>query len=251
MRRPWRECRGELSVLLVRPGDQAGRPMPALRGRAATVGRAPGRHRAFDRGDEGARRRDRPRAAADRRQDAGRALPAGHPRPRRRGTDQAGHPAAPGAAPPARAADRRPPPWDRHPGCPARAPRPPRRIRRRPRPGAAWLDADDPEHPPEASSREVQNIPLGLGALLLGGGRRGLRRGGHQLDGRAGPARHPAPGHRADAARPAGTGPARAHLDRRDHRRGRPAAGAARRRTPSGRWTGSASAAAPAPSSPG
>ncbi|SCL35567.1 hypothetical protein GA0074692_4125 [Micromonospora pallida] len=33
---------------------------------------------------------------------------------------------------------------------------------------AAWLDADDPEHPPEASSREVQNIPLGLGALLIG-----------------------------------------------------------------------------------
>lgn len=31
-----------------------------------------------------------------------------------------------------------------------------------------WLDVDDPEHPPEASSREVQNIPLGLGALLLG-----------------------------------------------------------------------------------
>ncbi|WP_019901848.1 SCO7613 C-terminal domain-containing membrane protein [Salinispora arenicola] len=35
-------------------------------------------------------------------------------------------------------------------------------------PNAAWLDADNPEHPPEASSREVQNIPLGLGALLLG-----------------------------------------------------------------------------------
>ncbi|WBB77399.1 permease [Micromonospora sp. WMMD882] len=33
---------------------------------------------------------------------------------------------------------------------------------------ATWLDADDPEHPPEASSREVQNIPLGLGALLIG-----------------------------------------------------------------------------------
>ncbi|WP_200209354.1 SCO7613 C-terminal domain-containing membrane protein [Micromonospora coerulea] len=33
---------------------------------------------------------------------------------------------------------------------------------------AHWLDVDDPEHPPEASSREVQNIPLGLGALLLG-----------------------------------------------------------------------------------
>ncbi|MCX4474290.1 permease [Micromonospora sp. NBC_01655] len=32
---------------------------------------------------------------------------------------------------------------------------------------ARWLDADNPEHPPEASSREVQNIPLGLGALLL------------------------------------------------------------------------------------
>ncbi|GIJ30473.1 hypothetical protein Vqi01_56350 [Micromonospora qiuiae] len=31
-----------------------------------------------------------------------------------------------------------------------------------------WLAADNPEHPPEASSREVQNIPLGLGALLLG-----------------------------------------------------------------------------------
>ncbi|WP_422734273.1 SCO7613 C-terminal domain-containing membrane protein [Micromonospora sp. WMMD558] len=37
-----------------------------------------------------------------------------------------------------------------------------------PPPPAAWLDADNPEHPPEASSREVQNIPLGLGALLLG-----------------------------------------------------------------------------------
>ena len=38
-----------------------------------------------------------------------------------------------------------------------------------PPPAAAkWLDVDDPEHPPEASSREVQNIPLGLGALLLG-----------------------------------------------------------------------------------
>ena len=162
-------CRGDLSVLLVRPGDQAGRPLPALWGRSATVGRAPGRHRAFDRGDEGARRRHRPRAAADRRQDAGRALPAGHPRPRRRGTAQAGHPATPGAAPPSRPAA-----TDRHhgrrrPGCPARALRAaPRRTRRRPRPGPTWLDADDPEHPPEASSREVQNIPLGLGALLLG-----------------------------------------------------------------------------------
>ncbi|WBC14073.1 permease [Micromonospora sp. WMMA1998] len=37
-----------------------------------------------------------------------------------------------------------------------------------PRGRPQWLDADDPEHPPEASSREVQNIPLGLGALLLG-----------------------------------------------------------------------------------
>ncbi|MER7442166.1 SCO7613 C-terminal domain-containing membrane protein [Micromonospora avicenniae] len=37
-----------------------------------------------------------------------------------------------------------------------------------PPPPVTWLDADDPEHPPEASSREVQNIPLGLGALLLG-----------------------------------------------------------------------------------
>ncbi|MFI7607203.1 SCO7613 C-terminal domain-containing membrane protein [Micromonospora sp. NPDC049366] len=37
-----------------------------------------------------------------------------------------------------------------------------------PPPPATWLDADNPEHPPEASSREVQNIPLGLGALLLG-----------------------------------------------------------------------------------
>ncbi|MET8082719.1 permease [Micromonospora sp. NPDC005237] len=36
-----------------------------------------------------------------------------------------------------------------------------------PPPPGSWLDADDPEHPPEASSREVQNIPLGLGALLL------------------------------------------------------------------------------------
>ncbi|WP_410809744.1 SCO7613 C-terminal domain-containing membrane protein [Micromonospora sp. 067-2] len=37
-----------------------------------------------------------------------------------------------------------------------------------PPPPPSWLDADDPQHPPEASSREVQNIPLGLGALLLG-----------------------------------------------------------------------------------
>ncbi|MFI7155631.1 SCO7613 C-terminal domain-containing membrane protein [Micromonospora chalcea] len=61
-------------------------------------------------------------------------------------------------------------------GAPPRVPRqgtsppgppedlPPSPPRGRPR----WLDADDPEHPPEASSREVQNIPLGLGALLLG-----------------------------------------------------------------------------------
>ncbi|WP_431900621.1 SCO7613 C-terminal domain-containing membrane protein [Micromonospora chalcea] len=61
-------------------------------------------------------------------------------------------------------------------GAPPRVPRqgtsppgppedlPPLPPRGRPR----WLDADDPEHPPEASSREVQNIPLGLGALLLG-----------------------------------------------------------------------------------
>ncbi|QDY06609.1 permease [Micromonospora sp. HM134] len=32
---------------------------------------------------------------------------------------------------------------------------------------ATWLGADNPEHPAEASSREVQNIPLGLGALVL------------------------------------------------------------------------------------
>ncbi|MEH1169717.1 permease [Micromonospora sp. CPCC 205539] len=37
-----------------------------------------------------------------------------------------------------------------------------------PPPRVARLDLDDPQHPPEASSREVQNIPLGLGALLLG-----------------------------------------------------------------------------------
>ncbi|SCL45224.1 hypothetical protein GA0070604_0855 [Micromonospora eburnea] len=37
-----------------------------------------------------------------------------------------------------------------------------------PRARPHWLDVDDPQHPPEASSREVQNIPLGLGALLLG-----------------------------------------------------------------------------------
>ncbi|MCZ7439690.1 permease [Micromonospora sp. WMMC241] len=60
-------------------------------------------------------------------------------------------------------------------GAPPRVPRqgtpppapddlPPSPPRGRPQ----WLDADDPEHPPEASSREVQNIPLGLGALLLG-----------------------------------------------------------------------------------
>ncbi|MFF5176015.1 SCO7613 C-terminal domain-containing membrane protein [Micromonospora sp. NPDC000089] len=69
-----------------------------------------------------------------------------------------------------RKADRRPP--TAATGAPPRVPRqgsvppgadepPPSRPR-----VAAWLD-DDPAHPPEASSREVQNIPLGLGALLL------------------------------------------------------------------------------------
>ncbi|MER7472369.1 zinc ribbon domain-containing protein, partial [Micromonospora sp. NPDC000018] len=56
-------------------------------------------------------------------------------------------------------------------GAPPRVPRqgtPPGPEDPPPPPGATWLDADDPEHPPEASSREVQNIPLGLGALLLG-----------------------------------------------------------------------------------
>ncbi|MEV0156698.1 permease [Micromonospora sp. NPDC050686] len=54
-------------------------------------------------------------------------------------------------------------------GAPPRVPRqntPPQPPPPPPR-SATWLDADDPEHPPEASSREVQNIPLGLGALLL------------------------------------------------------------------------------------
>ncbi|MFG1802097.1 SCO7613 C-terminal domain-containing membrane protein [Micromonospora carbonacea] len=59
-------------------------------------------------------------------------------------------------------------------GAPPRVPRqgaappPPQDPPPPPPPSAArWLDADDPENPPEASSREVQNIPLGLGALLL------------------------------------------------------------------------------------
>ncbi|MBY8872153.1 permease [Micromonospora sp. PLK6-60] len=54
-------------------------------------------------------------------------------------------------------------------GAPPRVPRqntPPQSPPPPPIP-PTWLDADDPEHPPEASSREVQNIPLGLGALLL------------------------------------------------------------------------------------
>ncbi|MDO3701118.1 permease [Micromonospora sp. C28SCA-DRY-2] len=57
-------------------------------------------------------------------------------------------------------------------GAPPRVPRqgtPPPGPEEPPPPSTAtWLDADNPEHPPEASSREVQNIPLGLGALLLG-----------------------------------------------------------------------------------
>ncbi|MFC4020504.1 SCO7613 C-terminal domain-containing membrane protein [Micromonospora sp. GCM10011542] len=46
------------------------------------------------------------------------------------------------------------------PAAPEDPPPPPPRVQP--------LDLDDPGHPPEASSREVQNIPLGLGALLLG-----------------------------------------------------------------------------------
>ncbi|WP_027659298.1 SCO7613 C-terminal domain-containing membrane protein [Salinispora fenicalii] len=76
------------------------------------------------------------------------------------------------AARPRRVLRRRP---DRRP--PTAPPGPPPRVPRQgtssgpkepPPPTAVWLDADNPEHPPEASSREVQNIPLGLGALLLG-----------------------------------------------------------------------------------
>ncbi|WP_018218647.1 SCO7613 C-terminal domain-containing membrane protein [Salinispora vitiensis] len=62
--------------------------------------------------------------------------------------------------------DRRPP---APPGTPPRVPRQGTSSGpAEPPPTAGWLDADNPEHPPEASSREVQNIPLGLGALLLG-----------------------------------------------------------------------------------
>lgn len=64
--------------------------------------------------------------------------------------------------------DRRPP--TAPPGTPPRVPRPGASSGTAEPPPltAGWLDADNPEHPPEASSREVQNIPLGLGALLLG-----------------------------------------------------------------------------------
>ncbi|MFE9688752.1 SCO7613 C-terminal domain-containing membrane protein [Micromonospora sp. NPDC005806] len=69
-----------------------------------------------------------------------------------------------------RRAGRRPPTATT--GAPPRVPRqgtpPPGPDDLPPRARAQWLDVDDPEHPPEASSREVQNIPLGLGALLLG-----------------------------------------------------------------------------------
>ncbi|WDZ86921.1 zinc ribbon domain-containing protein [Micromonospora cathayae] len=57
-------------------------------------------------------------------------------------------------------------------GAPPRVPRqgnpPPDGPPAPPTTTATWLDVDNPEHPPEASSREVQNIPLGLGALLIG-----------------------------------------------------------------------------------
>lgn len=62
--------------------------------------------------------------------------------------------------------DRRPP--TASPGTPPRVPGQGTPSGPEPPPTAVWLDADNPEHPPEASSREVQNIPLGLGALLLG-----------------------------------------------------------------------------------
>ncbi len=62
--------------------------------------------------------------------------------------------------------DRRPP--TAPPGTPPRVPGQGTPSGPEPPPTAVWLDADNPEHPPEASSREVQNIPLGLGALLLG-----------------------------------------------------------------------------------
>ncbi|MEU2612777.1 permease [Micromonospora sp. NPDC007271] len=57
-------------------------------------------------------------------------------------------------------------------GAPPRVPRqgtpPPAPEDLPPRVHPQRLDVDKPGHPPEASSREVQNIPLGLGALLLG-----------------------------------------------------------------------------------
>ncbi|GIJ33020.1 zinc ribbon domain-containing protein [Micromonospora sediminimaris] len=89
-------------------------------------------------GDERLRQATRPRRVLRR-------------RPPRRPTSEDASPPRDGATPPPRVPRQ---------GAGAQGPPPPTEP--------VWLDADDPEHPPEASSREVQNIPLGLGALLLG-----------------------------------------------------------------------------------
>ncbi|MFY1700522.1 SCO7613 C-terminal domain-containing membrane protein [Micromonospora sp. WMMA1923] len=151
------------------PGKQGVRPRRVRRGRAGgTTGRA---HRAGTSGKAGTSG-----AAAG---------PVGTP-PRTGGTSPGGRNTSPGrtdtptggagrvpqqaGAPTAGATTETT--GTRSPGTPPRVPRqgptvapPPEDP---PLSRATWLDADDPEHPPEASSREVQNIPLGLSALVLG-----------------------------------------------------------------------------------
>ena len=162
-------------------------------------------------GADAARQATRPRRVLRRR--AGRrppTAPAGHHRP----GAPAGHRAAPAAGTAHRRRRRAGPP--RGVGAATRSPR-----RRRPR-------------------RAVQNILLGLGGLLLGVAAVVFAAVATARWTPPAAVGDPAGRHRAAARRPAGAGPARAYLDRRDARRGRPAAGAAGRVRAAGRWTGSA-----------
>ncbi|GIJ41109.1 zinc ribbon domain-containing protein [Micromonospora andamanensis] len=98
-------------------------------------------------GDERIRQASRPRRVLRR-------------RPPRRPSSDGASPPRDGAVPPPRDGAFPPPRVPRQGATGVQEPPPPTEP--------VWLDVDDPEHPPEASSREVQNIPLGLGALLLG-----------------------------------------------------------------------------------
>ena len=214
-----------LPVRLVRPGDRSRAAVPTLRRATKAMGRGTGPHRTLDRRDEGARDA---RSAEEQARSPPRCRPryssgTSSPTPRQERAQER-------RTRPRRVLRRRTgrrPPTATH----RRPPRVPRQGRRPPdrRSRHAGLPRTRPHRSrpsptrtptPEASSREVQNILLGLGALLLGVAAVVFAARGDQL------ARPWSAGRRSCCVATvlmlvaaAAAGPARVDLDRRDDRR--------------------------------